>query len=270
MSEEDSAAPEAGVADEAAPGTHGAPSGEHVETRRGLVGPFTARQLSAAVVVVVGVALLLILATRPIAQLPAATANPRPTQFAIGPVADGLLEGSVAPALTVTGPGASAEPLRDVNGNVVDLTALRGRPVWINFWASWCPPCQYETPILRSIFDRYRAGGLELISISVQESTADDVRAYAEKYGLGYTVAADLTGELFHRYKVYGLPTQFFIDGSGIVRSVVQGPVTEQTAAANLALIGAAPGSPASAGAPPASSPAASTVPATSPPHAAP
>ncbi len=216
----------------------GAPVGERVETRRGLIGPFTGRQLAAAVAVVVGAALLLVLVTRPIATVPAGSADPRPTQFAIGPTVDGLLLGSVAPPLTIAGPDGTATALRDVDGNVVDLAALRGRPVWINFWASWCPPCQSETPTLRDVYARYRDQGLALIAISVQESTEADVRAYARKYGLGFTVAADLSPQLFHRYRVYGLPTQFFIDRAGVITAVVQGPVTPESAAANLALLG--------------------------------
>ena len=216
------------------------PSGEQPEARRGLVGPFTGRQLAAVVGIVAAVALALAVATRPIASAPFASADPRPTQYAIAPAGDGLLTGSVAPSLALTGAGGVAVPLTDVNGAVVDLSALRGRPVWINFWASWCPPCQAETPVLRSVWEQYQGTGLAMIGISVQESTVADVRAYALKYGLSYTVAADLTGELFHRYHVYGLPTQFFIDASGVVRAIVQGPVTAASAAANLAAIGVA------------------------------
>ena len=62
-----------------------------------------------------------------------------------------------------------------------------------------------------------------MIGVSVQEATEDDVRAYAEKYGLDYTVAADLAGDVFRRYRVYGLPTQYFIDESGIIRSWCRG-----------------------------------------------
>jgi hypothetical protein len=65
-----------------------------------------------------------------------------------------------------------------------------------------------------------------------------DVRAYAAKYGLDYTIAADLAGDVFRRYRIYGLPTQVFLDADGIIRAVVQGPVDTQIAEADLALIG--------------------------------
>ncbi len=118
---------------------------------------------------------------------------------------------------------------------------LRGQPVWINFWASWCPPCQAETPTIRDTAAAYAPQGLEVIGISVQEATEDDVRAYAEKYGLGYTVAADLAGDVFRRYRVFGLPTHYFLDENGVIRSIVNGPVTPESATSNLALIGLVP-----------------------------
>ncbi len=220
---------------------------EPVETRRGVIGPFTARQLAAALATVLGAAVLLVLATRPlVGPGPSpAPADPRATQYLVGPAAEGLRVGDRAPELEIRGPDGAAAPLRDLAGNPVRLADLRGRPVWINFWASWCPPCQAETPILRDLAAAYAPQGLALIGISVQEATEDDVRAYAERYGLAYTVAADLGGDVFRRYRIYGLPTQLFLDGDGIIRAIVQGPVTPESAAANLALLGLAAPTPA-------------------------
>ena len=78
---------------------------------------------------------------------------------------------------------------------------LRGKVVWINFWASWCPPCQQETPILRELDERYADQGLEIIGISVQETSADDVTAYAERYELDYTIGFDASGHVFREYE---------------------------------------------------------------------
>lgn len=211
------------------------------ETRRGLVGPFTGRQLAAALGTVVIVAAILAAVTAPIATLPATGIAPQPTQFSIGPAVEGLRVGDRAPELQIVGTDGSPAPLLDLAGAPVRLADLRGHPVWISFWASWCPPCQAETPVLRETFAAYRARGLALVAVSVQESTVDDVRAYAAKYGLDYTVAADLAGDVFRRYRVYGLPTQVFLDANGIIRSVVQGPVTPESAAEALARIGLRP-----------------------------
>ena len=214
----------------------GAP--EAPETRRGLVGPFTARHLAAALGSVVIVTAILLVVTAPIATLPAAGIAPQPTQFAIGPAVEGLRLGDLAPELQVVGADDGPAPLLNLSGAPVRLADLRGHPVWISFWATWCPPCQDETPVLRDTFNAYRDRGLALVAVSVQESTVDDVRAYAAKYGLDYTIAADLAGDVFRRYRIYGLPTQVFLDADGIIRAVVQGPVDTQIAEADLALIG--------------------------------
>lgn len=217
-----------------------APFHDAPETRRGVIGPFTGRQLAAALVVVTAAALVLAVATRPLVtpgQSPPPV-DPRATQYVIGSAGEGLRVGDRAPELEVVGPDGAPAPLLDLDGDTVQLADLRGRPVWITFWASWCPPCQAETPTIRDLAAAYAPQGLEVIGISVQEATIDDVRDYAETYGLRQTIAADLAGDVFRRYRVFGLPTQYFLDADGIIRSIVQGPVTPASAASNLALLG--------------------------------
>jgi peroxiredoxin len=220
------------------------------DPRRGLVGPFTGRHLAAALGTVVIVAAILVAVTAPLASVPAPGVAPQPTQFAIGPVVEGLRVGARAPELEVPGADGTMTPLRDLAGAPVRLADLRGHPVWISFWASWCPPCQAETPVLRETFAAYRPRGLALVAVSVQESTVDDVRAYAAKYGLEYTVAADLAGDVFRRYRVYGLPTQVILDADGVIRAIIQGPVDAQLATASLALVGLPPSGADAPGAP--------------------
>ena len=216
------------------------PRSDRPEARRGLVGPFTGRQLATVLVVVAAAAAVLLVATQPLVG-PAPSAgpgDPRATQYVIGSAGEGLRVGDRAPEFEIVGPDGSPAPLIDLDGNPVRLADLRGRPAWINFWASWCPPCQAETPTIRDTAAAYASQGLAVVGISVQEATEGDVRAYADKYGLGYTVAADLTGDVFRRYRVFGLPTQYFLDEDGVIRSILQGPVTAESAAANLALLG--------------------------------
>ncbi|HEY0443073.1 MAG TPA: TlpA disulfide reductase family protein, partial [Candidatus Limnocylindrales bacterium] len=101
--------------------------------------------------------------------------------------------------------------------------------VWVNFWASWCPPCQQETPVIRELSDTYRDRGLAVVAVEVQE-TADEGRRYADKYGLQYTIGADVAGNVFRAYHVFALPTQFFIGPDGVIRTVIQGPLTKDAA----------------------------------------
>jgi thiol-disulfide isomerase/thioredoxin len=199
--------------------------------RRGLIGPFSGRQLVGILVAIVVVAVGLTLATRPIAAGPAnATPIPVSTPFLVGPVTEGLQPGRLAPELQVTAPDGSKVPLTDLDGNPVRLADLRGKLVWLNFWATWCPPCQSETPVLRDMDEAYGDKGLAIVGIAVQETTPDDVKAYADKYELGYDIAFDASADVFDQYKVYALPTQFFIDPSGTILEVVNGPMTDAQA----------------------------------------
>ena len=134
--------------------------------------------------------------------------------------ATGLQRGQLAPELATTRPDGTPFTLTDIQGNPVRLADLRGKAVWINFFASWCPPCQAETPVLRDTYTAYKDKGVAMIGISVQETTTTDVAAYAAKYGLGYTVAADLSGDIFRLYGAYVLPTQVFIGPDGVIRDI--------------------------------------------------
>jgi peroxiredoxin len=77
--------------------------------------------------------------------------------------------------------------------------------------------------------ERYRDRGLEIIAVQVQQ-TVDAGRDYADRYDLEYTIGADVTGSIFHAYRVFALPTQFFIDPEGRVRTIVNGPLDERRA----------------------------------------
>jgi thiol-disulfide isomerase/thioredoxin len=212
--------------------------------RKRLVGPFSAFQIVAVLVAVVVTAGLLALLNQPIANTASPSALPTgASYFAVGDPVEGLRVGDRAPELAGTANGQQVE-LTDLDGNPITLASLRGRPVWINFWASWCPPCQAETPVLTDVYNAHRDDGLALVAISVQETTADDVRAYVERYQLPYTVGFDVTSAVFHTYHAYVLPTQVFIDRDGIIRNVTLGQLSREAAEAILAPLlaeGAAP-----------------------------
>lgn len=211
------------------------PSFTHRPARHGLIGPFSGRQLLAGAIAVLVIAVLGVVVTTPLGN----TANqpdlidPLATPFVIGEApAQGLQAGQQAPELTIDQGNGNSSALQDLDGNPVTLAELRGKVVWLNFFASWCPPCQQETPILRTLADTYRDRGLEVVGISVQETTSADVKAYAERYRLRYTIGFDGSGDVLREYRVFALPTQFFIDPNGVIQQVVSGPVDEQGARA--------------------------------------
>jgi peroxiredoxin len=209
------------------------PAFTHRPRRHGLVGPFSGRQLALAAGAVVVAVLVLVGATTPLGPNRAGLPDPQATAVAIGPAVPGLTIGSLAPELSRVLPDGSTYQLTDVDGHPIRLADLRGKGVWLNFWASWCPPCQQETPNLREVADLYRDRGVVLIAVDVQE-TVPVARSYAERYGLHYTIGADVAGQVFRTYRVYALPTQFFMGPDGVIRSVVQGPLSRAGAIARV------------------------------------
>jgi peroxiredoxin len=221
--------------------------------RRG-VGPFSLRQVTITIVAIMGAAIIGTLATVKIGSTNQPLPVPDPSAFLIGSPIPGLNIGDLAPELTITNDDGTATGLTDLQGNPIRLADLRGKAVWLNFWASWCPPCQYETPTLRTIDQDYRDKGLVVIGIQVQQIT-DDAQQYADRYELTYPIGSDVTGDVFHTYRVFALPTQFFIDPNGVIRKIVNGPLDEAGAAALVnSILPVAPPTPS-----PASSPAATT-----------
>jgi thiol-disulfide isomerase/thioredoxin len=204
----------------------------HRPDRHGLVGPFSGRQLAIAFIVVVVGIVVLVAVTTPLGNTAGGTGavDPRPTQYIIGPAPqEGLRPGDLAPELAVALDDGSTYQLADLDGRPIRLADLRGKAVWVNFWASWCPPCQQETPIIRAMAERYRDAGLVVIAIAVQETSPADIRAYAERYDLDYTIGFDASGHIYREYRVFGLPTQFFIRPDGVIASV--GKTVDEAAA---------------------------------------
>jgi len=198
-------------------------------TPRWRVGPFSLRQVTAVIATVAVVAVVLTLANAPLGRTSNLLPIPEPGAYLLSSPVPGLQQGALAPELSVTRADGTTYQLVDLDGNPVRLADLRGKVVWLNFCASWCPPCQSETPLLRAMDDQYRDRGLALIGIQVQQ-TVDDGQRYVSTYGLRYRIGADVAGEVFREYRVFALPTQFFIDANGVIRSIVNGPMTEDSA----------------------------------------
>jgi peroxiredoxin len=217
--------------------------------RRG-VGPFSLRQVTLTIVVIIGTAIIGTLATVKIGSTGQVLPVPDPSAFLIGSPIPGLSIGDLAPELSITNADGTITQLTDLQGNPIRLADLRGKAVWLNFWASWCPPCQYETPTLRAIDERDRSKGLAVIGIQVQQ-IEDDAQQYADRYELKYTIGSDVTGGVFHAYRVFALPTQFFIDPNGVIRKIVNGPLDEASAETLVdSLLPAAPATSAPSAAP--------------------
>jgi cytochrome c biogenesis protein CcmG, thiol:disulfide interchange protein DsbE len=136
--------------------------------------------------------------------------------------------GALPPAPAVGHP-APDFMLTTVAGKTVKLSELRGTPVVLNFWATWCPPCRAELPELQAASQRL-AGQVAIIGVDQAEAPAD-VQAFASKLGLTYPLPLDTNGDASRRYAVRSLPTTFFIDRAGTIRQIQVGALTEATLA---------------------------------------
>lgn len=127
---------------------------------------------------------------------------------------------------------APAFTLQTLSGDTVSLTSYRGQVVLVNFWGTWCEPCKRELPALQAANERYGNQGLTIIGVNLtddeqtQGNTEDDVRSFVSQFNLTYPIALDRDGSVTDAFRVFPLPTSFFIDAQGRIRYVHVGELT--------------------------------------------
>ncbi len=141
-----------------------------------------------------------------------------------------------APA-PVTGAPAPDFKLNDLAGRPVQLSALKGQVVLINFWATWCGPCQLEMPAIQHAYDARKGAGLTVLAVNLNEP-AKTVQDYVDNLKLSFPVLLDPRDDVTNLYRVRGYPTTFFIDRNGTVAVEQVGMMTDAQLADNLARLG--------------------------------
>lgn len=128
--------------------------------------------------------------------------------------------------------------LATLDGSRVALADFRGRPVVINFWATWCVPCRVEMPMLIGAWRGHRDRELEIVAVNLtDQERGKDVRRFVEELALPFHVALDARGRVRERYGLVSLPTTLFVDSAGTVRARHSGPLSEHNLSEGLAAI---------------------------------
>ena len=128
---------------------------------------------------------------------------------------------ATGPAPTV-GKQAPDFTAKTVDGKTVSLSSFKGQPVWLTFGASWCQPCRAENPDIKDAYARHKASGLVVLAIFMSED-AKTVSNYAKRVGLTYEKVADPNQRIATSYRILGIPSHFFVDSSGVLRSLKTG-----------------------------------------------
>ena len=128
-------------------------------------------------------------------------------------------EGFLAPDFT----------LDTLDGKKVTLSELRGKIVIINLWATWCPPCRAEMPALENAYEQYKDSEVIILGLNVTNQDSEkDIPPFVKEFGLTFPILLDRDGSVSALYQLKALPTTYFVNREGIIRTVViGGPMNE-------------------------------------------
>ena len=143
-----------------------------------------------------------------------------------------------AQALQIGTPAPEID-LPSLTGSRVQLSALRGHPVIVSFWTTWCPPCRIEFPELERVFRANSASGLQVLAVNGrdQETSTKAVQKFIKRLAATFLVVLDESGAMRQSLHLVGLPTTVFVDSAGVVRLVNVGPISPTELDRGVALI---------------------------------
>ena len=130
------------------------------------------------------------------------------------------------------GRSAIAFNLQTINGQAANLDTFRGKPLIMNFFASWRDPCREEMPLINELAAKTQ-GNCQVLGIAVEDTRAA-ITEYVNEARIIFPVALDLNSTVKRSYRIFGPPATFFIDGQGVIRDMVLGPLTRERALEGL------------------------------------
>jgi peroxiredoxin len=113
--------------------------------------------------------------------------------------------------------------LEDLQGNKVSLDHFKGKPVLLNFWATWCEACKEELPSMQRLHESMADEGIQVVAVSIDRDHEDRIQEYIEKYHLTFPILRDPNQSARRGYFIMGLPTSYLIDSSGKLRGFISG-----------------------------------------------
>ena len=158
-----------------------------------------------------------------------------PTQSASAEPEVGV--GSLDDHKPIKGQPAPDFALRDADGKLVKLSDLRGKVVFVNFWASWCVPCKKELPDIQKVYDEKHTDGLEVLAVNWQEDL-ETATAFFSSHDIRLPLLLDQSGSVYAQYRLQGLPDSFFVDRDGNIAAFQFGFLTEAKMRERLATAG--------------------------------
>jgi thiol-disulfide isomerase/thioredoxin len=170
----------------------------------------------------------------PLVSPSAVVASPTASPASASPGASASPSGSAA--LFHVGEPAPALAVPQVGGGKIDLTNLKGKPVWVNFMGTYCPPCRDEFPLMNGFATRYGDDGLVILAIDVKEDEAT-VAAFANELDATFPLGLDTDGSAADRWDAVVLPVHFWVDKDGIVRDGAFGGIGSDIMARGVAAI---------------------------------
>jgi len=135
---------------------------------------------------------------------------------------------------------AIAFNVQTLDGKSATLDTFHGKPLVVNFFASWCDPCRDEMPLIIELAAKAQ-GNYQVLGIAVEDTRAAIIE-YVKEAKITFPVALDLNSTVKRSYRIFGPPATFFIDSQGIIRDLVLGPITPERARQAMVKIAPAPG----------------------------
>lgn len=150
-----------------------------------------------------------------------------------------LFPASAAAQGVVRGTRAPEIDLPTIGGGRIKLSSLRGHPVVVTFWGTWCQACRDEFPELVAAQKKYAGRGLQVLAVNQrdQELNIADVESLIKEYSVTFVVALDQRGQSRRSFRLLAIPTTVFIDSAGFIRQVHSGAITKAELTQGLAAI---------------------------------